>query len=201
MKNLLVISLALFLVTDAGATTVRPVELSELSEASDHILVGRIEMGQVIDGNCGAQYIVRITESLKGGLKAGSSALFSNPAPMTIGSNYVLFLGKDVAAFAPIVSKNTLGAGTSPERAELCAKNRPRLTVNIWGKGAFKVSGTYETAENVAIFDDYMVRMPKDLEPRKLDLAKRYDTDTDVGAVDFESLRALLKSPSTRQPD
>jgi hypothetical protein len=201
MKNLLALALALGLATDAGATKVRPVELSELAEESEHILVGRIEMGQVIAGNCGTQYIVRVEESIKGGLPKGSAALFSNPASMTIGSKYVLFLGSEGAAFTPLLSTSSFGPGPSPERQELCAKNRPRLTVNIWGVGAFKVSGTYETAGHVAIFDDYMVHMPTGLQVKKLDLARRYDTDTAVGAVDFESLLTSLKSASTRRPN
>ncbi len=68
MKKLLALSLGLDLATYTGATTVRPVQLSELAEESEHILVGRIEMGQVIAGNCGTRYIVRVEESIKGGL-------------------------------------------------------------------------------------------------------------------------------------
>ena len=197
MKRILATALALALITDSSALTVHPVELSELVEASEHILVGRIEMGQLIDGNCGTRYVLRVKESLKGARAEGTAVLFSNPAPMAIGSDYLVFLGTEGAALTPILSSSSFRPGPSPDREKLCSKNRPRLTVNVWGIGAFKISGTYETAGYVAIFDDYMVRMPSELEAIKLDLARRYDTDTNVGAVDFELLRKNLKSTLT----
>ncbi|WP_229668568.1 hypothetical protein, partial [Arenimonas soli] len=195
MKLRFAICLGLLLPGAAYATKVRPVELSELTEASELVLFGRIEMGQVIPGDCGNRYIVKVMEAYKGSYGESASVLFSTKAPMTIGSHYVLFLSRNETSFTPLYSTSSFGPGPDPERVRICEKNRPRYTVNIWGVGAFKVTGTYQSSERVAFFDDYMVHMPERVDTIRLDPSKRYDIPRDEGAIEFEALRQLLIEP------
>src|SRR5687768_4330903 len=87
-----------------GATTVRPVELQELASESEVVVQGQIQLSQLLDGECGVRYIIKIDESFKGRIKPGASLLFSSAKPLTTGSRYVLFLGKEGVAFTPLLS-------------------------------------------------------------------------------------------------
>ena len=183
-----------FLAFSASATKVRPVEIAELASESELIIFGKIQLSQVIDGDCGVRYVATIDESYKGNLKPGTSLLFSSAKPLTTGISYVLFLSKEGSAFDPILSTSSFGPRPDPERARVCARNRPRYTVNVWGNGALKVTGTYESSTRVAVFDDFMILMPKTARAKKLNPEDRYDIDKDSGGIDFNHLRKLLKT-------
>lgn len=177
-----------------------PVQIGELINASELAIYGQVQQGQLIAGGCGVRYIVKVQESYKGSRKIGTALLFSSPEPLIVGSNYVLFLGKDNAAFEPLASTNTFGLRPSPEKARICARNRPRYTVNLWGLGALKVTGTYQSKTRFAVFDGFMIRMPNAVRIKKLDPQSRYDIDRTSDGVEFDALRRMLKGkPATGQ--
>jgi hypothetical protein len=199
-RNLIAAGCALLLAASAQATQVRSVKLAELVDRSELIVFGRIELSQVIDGDCGVRYVVRIDEAYKGNLAPGGALLFSSDKPLATGQRYVLFLSQDAAAFEPIMSTNTFGPGPDPERVRLCNRNRPRYTVNIWGKGAFKVTGTNQSSSRMAHFDDVMILMPEGAGASKVDPESRYDLYLDDARIDFQSLRTLLKARPGPRP-
>jgi hypothetical protein len=175
------------------ATTVSPVTVQELLQESEIAVPGRIELSQVVPGDCGVRYVVHVQETFKGSAKKGSRLLFSSKKALTTGSRYFLFLNKEESRFDPISSTNSLGPKPDPRRVQMCKRNRPRYTVNVWGNGAFKVTGTMLSDTPVVTFNDSMVHMPKSLKPWRMDQTFRYDVDRDQGAVDAGDLKRLLK--------
>lgn len=202
MTKIFVACFALLCAASAGATKVRPVELQELVDESELIVHGQIQLSQLIAGNCGVRYVVRIEESYKGAFKPCASLLFSSGKPLTTGDKYVLFLSKDAAAFEPILSTSSFGPRPDPERARECKRNRPLYTVNVWGNGALKVTRTYESSTRVALFDRFMIVMPKSAKTMSVNPGMRYDDiDRDDGGIDFASFRRLLSpKPAPKKP-
>ena len=193
MKHILATWCIFLLALPAGATKVRPVSLTELTENSELVVYGQIQLGQIIAGDCGVRYVVKIEEAYKGRLGPDTSLLFSSDKPLLTGSRYVLFLSKESEAFNPILSTNSFGPRPDPERVKVCQRNRPLYTVNVWGTGALEVTGTYASAAKVAVFDDFMILMPKGAKVGKLDSSERYDVERDTGTIEFGILRGLLK--------
>ncbi|RZI56279.1 MAG: hypothetical protein EOP14_05885 [Pseudomonas sp.] len=191
MKHILALCI-LLLALPAGATKVRPVSVDELAQNSELVVYGKIQLAQIIAGDCGVRYVVKIEEAYKGHLGAATSVLFSSGKPLLVGSTYVLFLSKDSEAFDPILSTNSFGPQPDPDRVRTCQRNRPLYAVNVWGNGAVKVTSTYASKAKVAVFDDYMILMPKGTKVSKLDPSTRYDIDRDIGSIEFGAFRDLL---------
>jgi len=198
MKKFFVACCLFLCAASADATKVRSVELQELAGESELIVQGQIQLSQLLDDDCGVRYVIRVEETFKGNIRPGASLLFSSGKPLTTGSRYVLFLSKEGAAFEPLVSTNSL-MSPDPERARKCKQIRPRYTVNVWGKGALKITGTYESSTRLAVFDNFMIVMPKGSSIKKLKPNIRYDVDDADGAMDFEAFRKVLRS-KTKQP-
>lgn len=194
MKYILAICYGLMFAGPALAIKVAPVQIEELIHNSESIVHGRIELGQMIPGNCGVRYVVRVEESYKGDAKTGGSVLFSSGKSLLVGSRYVLFLGSEPNPFDPLLSSTSTGPSTQEalERARTCRKNRPRQTVNLAGDGAFRVTGTHPAGAAMATFDDRRIYMPKGIQSGKRDREARYDVDSDNGILDFRSLRKLV---------
>ena len=193
MKHIFAACCIFLSVFPASATKVRPVSIAELAQNSEQIVYGQIQLGQIIVGNCGVRYVVKIEEVYKGRWRPAMSILFSSGKPLLTGSRYVLFLSKDSQAFSPILSTNSFGPQPDPERAKTCQRNRPLYAVNAWGTGALKVTGTYASKAKVAVYDDFMILMPKGTKVGKLEPSDRYDTEQDSGSIEFGTLRDLLR--------
>ncbi|RYG64818.1 hypothetical protein EON80_18510 [bacterium] len=189
-----VLALCIFLLAlPAGATKVRPVSVGELAQSSELVVYGQIQLAQIIAGDCGVRYVVKIEEAYKGRLAPDTAVLFSSEKPLLVGSTYVLFLSKDSEAFDPIISTNSFGPQPDSERVKTCQRNRPLYTVNVWGNGALKVTSTYASKAKVAVFNDFMILMPKGTKAGQLDPTTRYDIDRDTGSIEFGALRDLLQ--------
>lgn len=194
MKHVLAACCLLLISLQAGATTVRAFSVEELAQNSEQIVYGEIRLAQVIRGDCGVRYVVRIEETYKGTWRPATSVLFSSDKSLQVGARYVLFLSKDSQAFSPILSTSSFGPQPDPERVRVCQQNRPLYAVNVWGVGALKVTGTYASKAKMAIYDDFMIRMPKGTKVGKLEPDNRYDMEKEAGGIEFDVLRNLLRN-------
>ncbi|GAB6197581.1 hypothetical protein [Lysobacter xanthus] len=192
MKYFLAACLLFFSALSAKATIVRPVTISELAKSSEQIVYGRIELAQIIAGDCGVRYVVTIEETYKGRWRPRTSVLFSSGKPLQVGSRYVLFLSKDSEAFSPLLSTNSFGPQPDPGRASLCQRNRPLYAVNVWGTAALEVTGTYASKVKLAFYDDFMIHMPQGAKVGKLEAGDRYDIERDHLSIEFGALRSIL---------
>ncbi len=69
-----------------------------------------------------------------------------------------------------------------------------RYTVNIWGNGALKITGTYSgTAKEAVVFDDYLIKPDKSLAVTTLGAYDRYDNDRNDTAMDMKAFSAHLE--------
>lgn len=192
MKSL-ALSLLVFS-TAASATTVYGVSLEELYLESSLVVSGVIESGQILPNDCGVAYTIRIDDRFKGGAKPGELLTIEKHGPTQIGARYFFFLSNTEDEFRPIMSTNSGAMNHRAEYLKRCRDVRPSYTVNIWGHGALKVTGTYNSAvKEAVVFDDFLVKPPKELTVTTLGPRDRYDNDREDTAMDLGALSTHLR--------
>ncbi|MCA9181625.1 MAG: hypothetical protein KDA51_09230 [Planctomycetales bacterium] len=189
----------LVVATAATATKVVGVSLDRLYAESSSVVSGVIESGQVLANGCGVAYKIRVDENFKGTAKSGDVLTVEKYGPTQIGARYFLFLSPTEEEFQPIMSTNSGDMARRAEYINRCKSVRPGYTVNIWGNGALKVTGTYhDSLEDAVIFDDYLVKPPEQLEVTALKPSERYDNDQKLTAMELHAfsqhLRELYRS-------
>lgn len=197
MKTL-AFSLSLFALSPAAsATIVRGVSLEELYDESSIVISGVIESGRVLPKDCGVVYTIRIERRYKGEAKAGDVLTVEKYGPAQVGAKYFFFLSKTTEEFRPILSTNSGAMNRRAEYIERCKDLRPAYTVNIWGNGALKVTGTYNGAvKEAVVFDDYLVKPDKSLVVTTLGPRDRYDNDRNDSAMEVGAFSDYLKQLS-----
>jgi hypothetical protein len=177
----------------ATATTFRAVSVEELYGESDLVVSGVIESGAILPKGCGVSYQVRVDRSFKGEATSGSLVTFRKYGPMQVGSRYFLFMSKPEKEFNPITSTNSRDMNMRAEHIQRCMDVQPPFTVNIWGNGALKVSGTYnDSVKKAVFFDNIVITPPERLATTTLKPRDRYDNDRIGTAMELEMFSEYL---------
>lgn len=180
-----------------SATTIYGVSLDKLYAESSIVVAGVIESGKILPNDCGVVYTVRIDRKYKGDAAPGDVLTIEKYGSTQIGARYFLFLSETSEEFRPILSTNSGATSHRAEYMKRCKDVRPAYTVNIWGNGALKVTGTYNGAvKEAVIFDDYLVKPDKGLIVTTLGPRDRYDNDRNDAAMELNTFSDYLEKLS-----
>lgn len=189
MRNILAAAILVTAVAPVAATTFYAVTVEELYKESSVVVSGVIQSGSKLANDCGVSYTVWIDHAFKGAATSTKAITFQGYGPMQIGGRYYLFMSKSSDEFRPIMSTNSGHMNMRARYVEKCKNLRPPYSVNIWGNGALKVTGTYSsTVKEAVVFDQIMITPPDDLPVTELNRQDRYDNDridTVLNADDF----------------
>ena len=198
MRNILAAVMIATAVAPARATTFYDVSIEELYKESTVVVSGVIQSGSKLANDCGVAYTVWIDRTYKGADRSDKAITFQGYGPMEIGGRYFLFMSKTTEEFRPIMSTNSGDMDMRARYIQKCKSVRPLYSVNIWGNGALKVTGTYNsTVKNAVVFDQIVITPPVDLPVIQLKPSDRYDNDridTALNADDFAKYMDRLSS-------
>ncbi len=181
----------------ASATIVRGVSIEELYNESSIVVSGEIESGRVLPKDCGVAYTVRVENTYKGEPKTGDALTVEMYGPAQVGAKYFFFLSETAEEFRPLLSTNSGAMNRRAEFLERCKDVRPAFTVNIWGNGALKITGTYNSSvKEAVVFDDYLVKPDKTLKVTTLGPNDRYDNDRNDSGIDLSEFSDYLEQLS-----
>ena len=189
MRNIFAAAILVTAVAPAAATTFYAVTVEELYKESSVVVSGVIQSGSKLANDCGVAYTVWIDRAFKGADTSTKAITFQGYGPMQIGGRYYLFMSKSSDELRPIMSTNSGDMNMRAKYIEKCKSLRPPYSVNIWGNGALKVTGTYSpTVKEAIVFDQIVITPPEDLPVTELKRQDRYDNDridTVLNADDF----------------
>lgn len=151
----------------AAATTLPSLPIQDLLEAADVAAVVEITRGELVTANgggCGARYVGRVLERIKGLEASVSEVAFGPYGGRKLGGKYLVLLTRRARRYDPLTSTNSMDAGLRASWETRCAESLPEYREMHSGMATLEVDWTTKFDKSDAVkFEPKYVKWPNGL--------------------------------------